>query len=94
MKKIFWLASLSFLFVFCALFGFSDRGLFAQTEEHEAIVRLVLVDVVATDSQGNFVRDLKVEDFEVYENGKRMPISSFELIFFEKRVSRNSPFSS
>jgi VWFA-related protein len=42
------------------------------------------VDVVATDKEGNFVSDLKKEDFEVYENGKRMPINSFELVLFEK----------
>jgi VWFA-related protein len=87
MKKIF---SRIFLFVwlaFCVLFAVDVCGLSSQTEEHEAIVRLILVDVLATDKEGNFARDLKVEDFEVFEDGKRIPINSFELIFFEKDES-------
>jgi VWFA-related protein len=68
----------------CVLLAANVRDLSAQTEEHEAIVRLVLVDVVATDKEGNFIPDLKAEDFEIFEDGKRMPINSFELIFFEK----------
>lgn len=56
----------------------------SQAESHEAIVRLVLVDIVATDSEGNFVSDFEKEDFEVYEDGKRMPINSVETILFEK----------
>jgi VWFA-related protein len=75
---------LYFLFASCVLFAVNDRLEPSQTEDHEAIVRLVLVDVVATDKQGDFVADLKKEDFEVYEDGKRMPINSLELIFFEK----------
>ena len=32
---------------------------------------LVLVDLVVSDKRGNVVRDLKVEDVEVFEDGKR-----------------------
>ena len=39
--------------------------------------RLVTVDVVATNSKGEFVPDLKVEDFTVREDGKNQTISSF-----------------
>ena len=72
MRKINTRIFFSFLLTSCVLFAVSDRIKSSQTEEHEAIVRLVLVDVVATDKEGNFVSDLKEEDLEVYENGKRL----------------------
>ena len=36
--------------------------------------------MVVTDQQGNFVRDLKKEDFQVLEDGKRQTISTFSLV--------------
>ncbi|MFB0565352.1 MAG: VWA domain-containing protein, partial [Candidatus Aminicenantaceae bacterium] len=84
MRRIFLHTFLSFLLTFCVLFVVNHRGDSSQAEEHEVVVRLVLVDVVATDKKGNFISDLKKEEFEIYEDGKRMPINSFELVFFEK----------
>ena len=40
-------------------------------------VNVVVVSAVATDKQGNPVRDLAVEDFKVYEDGKPLPIHTF-----------------
>jgi VWFA-related protein len=40
--------------------------------------RMVLVDVVATDSNGNPVHDLKAGDFTVLDNGKPQSIASFD----------------
>jgi len=40
---------------------------------------LVLVDTVVTDKKGNYVRDLTVKDFKVWEDGKEQPITSFSL---------------
>jgi VWFA-related protein len=40
-------------------------------------VDYVEVDVVVTDRQGNLVRDLKKEDFQVLEDGKAQSISTF-----------------
>ena len=40
-------------------------------------VDYVEVDVVVTDRQGNLVRDLKKEDFQVLEDGKGQTISTF-----------------
>ncbi|MDQ3280207.1 MAG: VWA domain-containing protein [Acidobacteriota bacterium] len=40
-------------------------------------VSIVNVDVFVTDRQGNRVRGLKAEDFEIFENGTRKPISNF-----------------
>src|SRR5437870_7389393 len=43
-------------------------------------VDYVEVDVVVTDRQGNLVRDLKKEDFQVLEDGKPQSISAFSLV--------------
>jgi len=43
-------------------------------------VDYVEVDVVVTDQQGNLVRDLKKEDFQVLEDGKPQSISTFTLV--------------
>ncbi len=40
--------------------------------------RLVVLDVVATDKDGNPVTDLKRSDFTVFEDGKQQRIASFE----------------
>jgi VWFA-related protein len=39
--------------------------------------RLVEVGIVAYDKKGNPVRDLKAEDFEIYDNGQRQDVRSF-----------------
>jgi VWFA-related protein len=39
---------------------------------------LVLVNVVARDKRGNLLRDLKKEDFTVYEDGQKQQLSSFD----------------
>src|SRR5262245_13041468 len=43
-------------------------------------VDYVEVDVVVTDRQGNLVRDLKKEDFQVLEDGKPQAINTFTLV--------------
>src|SRR5258708_33352917 len=39
--------------------------------------RLVLVDAVATDKKGNYVRDLAQKDFKGYDDNKEQPVASF-----------------
>ena len=39
--------------------------------------RAVRVDVIVTDKKGNYVHDLKAEDFKVYEDNKQQPIVNF-----------------
>ncbi|HEX9940523.1 MAG TPA: VWA domain-containing protein [Thermoanaerobaculia bacterium] len=46
----------------------------------EVDVNLVELYVAVTDRSGNLVRDLKQEDFEVYESGKPQEIAKFELV--------------
>jgi VWFA-related protein len=77
------LFSLIFLAIFCVLHGFEKQQEQIQPERHKVEVRLVLVDVLVT-KDGKFVTDLTKDDFEVFEDGKRVPINSFELISFEE----------
>ena len=39
--------------------------------------RLVLVDTVVTDKKGNYIRDLTLKDFKVWEDNKEQPIKNF-----------------
>lgn len=43
-------------------------------------VSLVSIPVFVTDRNGQASRGLLVEDFELYEDGKRMPIASFQYV--------------
>ena len=52
----------------------------AQQPTFRVRVDYVEVDVVVTDRQGNLVRDLKKEDFQVLEDGKPQTITTFALV--------------
>src|ERR1700735_2656543 len=39
--------------------------------------KIVRVDVVVTDKKGNYVHDLKADDFKVYEDNKPQPVTNF-----------------
>lgn len=41
---------------------------------------LIQIDATVTDGKGNVVSDLKPEDFEVYENGKKQKITNFSFV--------------
>lgn len=41
---------------------------------------LIQVDATVTDKKGNVVKDLKPEDFEIYENGKKQIITNFSFV--------------
>ena len=43
-------------------------------------INYVELPVRVTDRQGNFVRDLKQADFEIYEDGARQDITTFRLV--------------
>lgn len=56
----------------------------AQQPKTEEIVRitteLVQTDVVVTDKNDQVINDLKLEDFRVYENGKRQDVEFLEFV--------------
>jgi VWFA-related protein len=49
----------------------------AQPPTFRVNVDSVEVDVLVTDAQGNYVRELKKEDFQVFEDGKPQTIANF-----------------
>src|SRR5688572_8110378 len=67
----------------CAVFSslFIDSGLQAGPNAQtvfRAGVSLVRVGAIVRDKRGRFIRDLKVQDFEVFDDGKPVKISSFQ----------------
>lgn len=60
-------------------YGFS-RQESIKPIEHEVKVELVLIEVFVTDKKGNFIDDLTINDFEIYEDGRRVPIQYFNLV--------------
>lgn len=50
------------------------------TPTFRASVDAVVVDVYVTDKEGQPVRGLTVDDFEVFENGRRQPITAFTTV--------------
>jgi VWFA-related protein len=52
---------------------------------------LVQVDVTVVDKNGKVVRDLRPDEFEVYENGKRQDISNFSFISSVRDTSVEQP---
>ena len=51
-----------------------------ETDVVKITTTLIQIDVTVTDKKGNIVRDLKPEEVEIYENGKRQEISNFSFI--------------
>ncbi|MEE9390674.1 MAG: VWA domain-containing protein [Candidatus Aminicenantaceae bacterium] len=66
------------------LYGFQEKQQLFPPEKHEVEVRLIMVDVIVT-RDGEFVKDLTKDDFELFEDRIRVPINSFELVSFDKK---------
>ncbi len=49
----------------------------SQTPTFKLQVDFVEVDAIVTDARGNYVRDLKKEDFQIFEDGKPQAITNF-----------------
>jgi len=81
MNKRIFIHAIIFLFLFPFLSGFQKQQKLPP-EKHEVEVRLVLVDVIVTKG-GEFVTDLTKDDFELYEDGVKVPINSLDLIGLE-----------
>jgi len=60
-------------------------------ERHEVSVRLVLVDLIALDKDGRFATDLGRDDFEVFEDGKKMTLLSAELVRLTRPAEETAP---
>jgi VWFA-related protein len=68
------------MLVFCPLFpGLPDgHAAAAQSYSLRVDVELVTTEVIVLDKRGNPVRNLKKEDFRLYEDGKQQEILSFD----------------
>jgi VWFA-related protein len=63
-----------------------ENVILPKSEEHKVLVRLVLVDVLATDRQGNVVTGLTKEDFEIFEDGRPQVVNSLDFIKLKEGV--------
>ena len=69
------------LVAFAVLAAAAVAGTSAQTQPtFRSSVEYVEVDVVVTNQQGEFVRDLTKDDFQLMEDGKRQAVANFSLI--------------
>lgn len=62
-------------------------GVFAQRAAETMQVTVVEVPVTVVDRDGNPVRGLTAENFELYDEGKRVPIDYFEVVDLSKAAS-------
>ena len=58
-----------------------------QTPTFRLNVEYVEVDAVVTDRDGQFVRGLRKEDFEIFEDGKPQAISAFSIVRYPRRTA-------
>ncbi len=65
-------------FIIPLVFFLTAINLSSQLEQHEVTVRNVIVPVRVYD-KSNFVEDLKIEDFELYEDGVLQKIEALHL---------------
>ena len=56
----------------------SDRG--SDSPVFRTGINFIRVDVIVTDGDGRHVRDLEVEDFELFEDGEPQTVESFQLV--------------
>lgn len=60
----------------------------AEEEDYERVVvgtNEVVLDAVVKDGKGRVMKDLKLSDFEVFEDGVRQEVKSFRLVTRERR---------
>ena len=79
MKKNTFTFFMALFFLFCLLHGFQRQKKAQKPLEHEVLVELVVVEVFVTDKEGNFVDNLTKENFEIYEDGKKVEIYYFDI---------------
>jgi len=66
--------------------GFQKQEKARKPLEHEVLVELVVVEVFVTDKEGNFIDNLTEDDFEIYEDGKKVEIYYFDIVSPNKEI--------
>jgi len=64
----------------CFLYGLQEQQELPKPLKHEVTVELVVVEVFVTDREGNFIDNLTRDDFEIYEDGKKVDIQYFAVV--------------
>lgn len=64
--------------LFCLFFAAALWGQAPQVPTIKSEARIVVVDVIATDSNGNPVKGLSAKDFTVYQDKKEQQVRSFD----------------
>ncbi|MDQ6786856.1 MAG: VWA domain-containing protein, partial [Acidobacteriota bacterium] len=91
MKRIFYA---SFLCLLLSLPAFAQTPPKTDDEVVKITTTLVQLDATVTDKNGKPVTDLKAEDFEVYENGKKQKITNLSYVAASKtQLSDSDPNS-
>jgi len=80
MKKFIILIFFGFFSLFYFLSGFQKQQNPSEQLKHEVTVELVVVEVFVTDKEGKFISTLAEDDFEIYEDGKRVNIQYFRTV--------------
>src|SRR5215212_1970520 len=83
MKKHRWLASVLLLLLMTT----------ASAQKFGEAVQVTIVEVPVTvvDRAGNAVRNLTKDDFELYDEGKKVPIEYFEAVDMAKVTAADNP---
>jgi VWFA-related protein len=62
-----------------------------KSQQEEVVklgVTLVQIDAVVTGTNGKYVNDLKAEDFEIYEDGKKQKITNFSYVLTQPNTAK------
>ncbi len=76
-----------------AMIASAQAGSPAPTPPSEDVVKistnLIQIDVTVTDKKGDPIKDLRPDEIEIYENGKRQAITNFSLVSSGLRVRKD-----
>ena len=69
-----------FCLTFFVILGVAGIALTLTSTPLKISTNLIQIDVSVTDKNGKVVRNLKPDDFEIYEDGKMQPITNFSFV--------------
>jgi VWFA-related protein len=82
------------LLIFSAVFGLAQTPTPTPVDDESVIVistTLIQIDVGVTDKNGKIVTDLKPDDFEIFENGKKQVITNFSFVTSVPKANAETP---
>lgn len=89
MRRFFFIALLLLLFSVSAFAqNPSATPPVADDDSIKISTSLIQIDVTVRDKSGKIVTDLKPEDFEIYENGKKQDITNFSFISIDGQTKK------